>query len=726
MTQEDFKDSVDSEEESVAFPTAKDWKNPPTLGDLKQNLNDAQPSHDRQVTKIDRWLDNLHIRGTAKINPGAGHSKVVPQLIRKQAEWRYAALSEPFLSNSDIFKVSPVTWEDKAAAEQNQLVLNHQFNTRINKTRFIDSYVRAAVDEGTVIVRVDWVFSEKAVKRMEPEVELIPAPEMYPMFEQLDQMLSGNPTEYTRDVPAELKYAHEVFQATGVPHKPKIVGQTEVEEMVTVENHPTLEVCDYRNVTIDPLCQGDIDNASFVIYSFETSKSELEKDGRYQNLDKINIEHNSALGDPDHDTENLENFNLSDEARKKFVLYEYWGYWDYNDTGIAEPIVASWVGSTLVRLEANPYPDKKPPFVTAQYLPVRRAIYGEPDGHLLEDNQQIVGAVTRGMIDLMAKSANGQTGIRKDALDIVNRRKFDQGRDYEFNPNADPRQVIYTHQFPEIPQSAQFMLQLQNMEAESITGVKAFTGGISGDSLGKTATGARGALDAASLRELGILRRLSDGVIQIGRKIIAMNSEFLDETEVVRITNDEFVPVHREDLAGNFDLQLAISTAQEDNAKAQELAFMLQATGDTMDASLKQIILADMMKLRKMPDLAKRIEEYQPQPDPMQQQMQQLEIQLLQAKIKNEMSQAMENQAEAMLDQAKALTEQAKARQLTSDADQKDLSYVEQESGVTQERELEQRQAQAAANMQLKSFEAQLEDKRRERDQLDAYLKKLG
>jgi hypothetical protein len=67
--------------------------------------------------------------------------------------------------------------------------------------------------------------------------------------------------------------------------------------------------------------------------------------------------------------------------------------------------------------------------------------YGEPDGELLEDNQRVVGAITRGMLDTMGRSANGQTGIRKDMLDATNRRKFEKGLDYEFNPNVDPRRA---------------------------------------------------------------------------------------------------------------------------------------------------------------------------------------------------------------------------------------------------------------------------------------------
>ena len=39
------------------------------------------------------------------------------------------------------------------------------------------------------------------------------------------------------------------------------------------------------------------------------------------------------------------------------------------------------------------------------------------------------------MIDIIGRSANGQMGIRKDALDVTNARKFEQGADYKFNSN---------------------------------------------------------------------------------------------------------------------------------------------------------------------------------------------------------------------------------------------------------------------------------------------------
>lgn len=700
------------------------WANPPTLRELKQDFQDAKPSHDDHVTEVGEWLDNLNITGKAKVTSVNGGSAIVPKLIRKQAEWRYAALSEPFLSTDDMFNVRPNSPEDRDAAMQNQLLLNTQFNTYLDKTAFIDEYVRTAVDEGTVAVKTSWVFKEEEQEVDEPTVAYRVNPAVAPLHEQLSQLLASSPSTYATNVPKEVQQAHSMSLEQGVPIEPVVSGYKKVKKMVTVANHPTAEICEYKNLTIDPTCSGVIEKANFAVYHFESSLAELKKDGKYTNLDRINVDNNSVLGEPDHAASaGTRSFSFSDKPRKKLVVYEYWGFWDIDGDGTVKPIVAAWVGSTLIRLEANPYPDKKIPFVVRQYLPVRKSVFGEPDGVLLEDNQKILGAVTRGMIDVMGKSANGQTGVRKDALDITNRRKFEQGMDYEFNAHIDPRQAIYMHTFPEIPQSAQFMLQLQNMEAESMTGVKSFSQGVSGASLGDVAAGIRGALDAASKRELGILRRLSSGIQEVGRKFISMNAEFLSEEEVVRITDEKFVTIRRDDLAGNFDLKLSISTAEEDNNKAQELAFMLQTMGNNMDPAMARIVQADIARLRKMPDLARKIEEYQPQPDPLAQEEARLRIELLRAQVATEQAKSIGHQANAELSSAKAGTEQVKQGHIKSDTDLKNLDFVEQESGVKQERALQQTGEQARSQVQLKLLDGDLQREAHKVDLLKEYMK---
>lgn len=683
-----------------------EWAKEPTLSELKLDVENSASAHRTQVVQIDTWLDYLHTTGVGAAPKEKNKSQAQPKLIRQQAEWRYASLSEPFLSSPDIFELKPVTWEDRNSAMQNGVLLNNQMNTRIDKQHLIDTMVRCAVDTGVAFLKTGWVRETKKVKRMVPQYELTPNPEYMEIMQELDQLKAESPSQYY-EVDLGYRLAHETYETDGIPYAPVQTGMIEEEQEDVVKNHPTLDVISHRNLIVDPTCNGVLENANFIVHKFLTSQSELKKDGRYKNLDKLAVDQAQPLSEPDYSVNAKDKtFNFADKARTKMVAYEYWGFRDIDDSGEVKPFVATWVGDVLIRMEENPFPDEKLPFVAIPYLPVYESVYGESDGSLLIENQKTVGAIQRGMIDVFAKSANGQTAMAKGALDAPNRRKFEEGRDYEFNPGNDPRTAIHMHTFQEIPVSAWQMLQAQNQQAEAMTGVQAFSAGLSGTSLGDTATAVRGALDAASKRELGILRRLAAGVVKAGRKMIAMNAVFLEDKEVIRVTNNAFVDIRRDDLAGNFDISLDISTAEEDNAKAQELSFMLQTVGPNAGWEVTAIILADIARLRKMPDLAKRIEDYQPQPDPIEQQKAQLELALLQAQIVTEQARAAQFGSNAQLHQVKQGTEVAKANALNANADKTNLDFLEQESGVQQERDKELLDKQQQGQAQLQAVQS--------------------
>ena len=703
LIMEQFDDTITKDLNTDQQDKLTDWDNEPSIADLKQNIDDAEIDQDTHKSNVRRWLKNrAAVRKKTK-----NRSNVSPKLIRKQAEWRYSSLSDPFLSTPDIFNVYPTTAGDVNRARQNGLILNKQFNTQINKIKFIDDYVREAVDIGTVIVKLSWESVVEEITETVPEYNYMPddTGQLGEYYMQLMQLRVQDPEQYADHSTLGLDHALDIFQQTGVPVFAKEVGEIEVTKTVETKNQPAVEIPPSENIIIDPSCGGDMTKANFIGEKFKTSIAELKKDGKYENLDQINLATlESPLDNPDYDDgKDAKSFSFKDKARKQFIVYTYWGEWDINNDGTTQQIVASWVGTTIIRMELNPFPDRRPPFVGAVYMPVRESVFGEPDGELLKDNQDIIGAVTRGAIDLLAKSANSQTGMRKDMLDVTNQRRFKNGQDYEFNAQVDPRAGVYQHAFPEIPQSVFNMIDVQNTEAESLTGVKAYNSGISGASLGSVATGVRGALDAASKRELGILRRLAQGVIEVGRKIIAMNAEFLSEEEVVRVTDREFIQVRRDDLAGNFDLRLTISTAEEDNNKAQELAFMLQTAGPNMDLEFSKLIWSDIARLRKMPALAEKIEKYQPQPDPIAQAKAEKEIQLLDAQILKEQALANKHNAEAEasggrgakdsaqaeLNMAKAGEASGKTRMHHALADSQDLSYLQEEDGTKHERDME-------------------------------------
>ncbi len=676
------------------------WSNPPTLADLKSDFDLTKSSHDAHVSDVLGWLAELRPDTKAKVgttsnsspfaanystNVAQTRSTVKPKLIRKQAEWRYTSLTEPFLNTPDVFNVDPKGASDVAAAKQNGLVLNNQINTQLDKVAFIDEYVRACVDEGTVIVKTGWKVETNMTRVEYPVFDILPVTTQEQL--QILQEMSQMPPE---ELEPEMLEALKMSQSNG-PHFPVQTGVELVEEEAVITNQPTWEVCNYNNVRIDPTCNGVLEDAGFIVYDFESSKSQLEKTGLYSNLDKISSS-DTVMADGDHKSAWAETgFEFQDDARKKFVVYEYWGYWDVNNTGKTELMLASWVNGTMIRLEASPFSDGLP-FVAVPFMPLKDSIHGEPDGELLKDNQDISGAIMRGMIDLFGRSANAQTGFRKGALDTVNKRRYERGQDYEFNDVGDAQQSIYMHQFPEIPQSAYNFLALQDQQADGLTGVQSYSEGITGSGLGSTAAAANGALSAAARRELGILRRMADGMKKIGRKFIAMNQEFLSEEETVRITEGEFVTFGVDDLAGKFDLRLSISTAEADEQKAKELAFMLQTTAQSMGIEMTQIILAEIADLRKMPFLAHQIRNWKPEPDPMAEMMQKLEIAKLEAETAKIQAETQKVLAEAGLSGYKALDTQA-------DVDRKNLDYVNEEQGINHAR------AKDLADDQMQSVE---------------------
>lgn len=667
-----------------------DWVNEPILQHLKADLQTAQQEQTVQINKIKAWDNLLKVSGSEKPAKKAGRSSVQPKMVRRQAEWRYSALSEPFLGSNKLFNVTPVTFEDRDAARQNELVLNHQFKTKMNRIFFIDQLIRATVDEGTAVIRVGWNRQTRLVNKTVPTYAMYPitSEEQAQALQQAMAMREESIRHYEKNVPEELKTAVAHYMETGQPVVAIPFGSQEIQVEEPIVNTPTWQLVDPANFFIDPSCEGDIDKALYVIHSYETNKQDLEKNiGQFRNLDKIKWESSTVDSAGHYETNTPVDFSYGDKTKNKATVYEYWGYYDVDGSGALTPIVVSWIGNTIIRMERNPFPDKKFPFVIIPYLPVRRSVYGETDAELIGDNQRIAGALTRGMIDLMGRSANSQQGIAKGTLDATNLTRYRNGEDYEFNPTDHPSGAFYTHTFPEIPASALNLLTIQNQEAEAISGTKSFSGGLSGEAYGDVAAGIRGVLDASSKREMAILRRVAKGVADLGMKTVLMNGLWLSEKEVIRITNEEFVEVFLEDLQGNFDLEVDISTAEIDNAKANDLGFMLQTIGPNIDPLITVQLIADIADLKRMPDLANRLRKWKPEPTPQEQELMQLEIE-------EKRKQVEKLDSEIQLNQAKAQREM-------SQADKTNLDYVEQETGTVHAREMEKQKAQSEGNQNL-------------------------
>jgi len=727
-----------SEELDEQTKELTDWENPPKLTDLQGDFKEALDEHDEQESIIAEWLDNYNMTGASEVKKIKGHSAIAPKVIEKQGEWKYSSLSLPFLAPKNLFSATEGSAYDVKRVRQELKVLNYQVNCKVKKVSFMDKLVRDLSDTGTAILEINWISKKEEVQRIEPiyNYRLTQDPHLPERYLQLLQMKEQSSDLFMQYMNPGLLKALELFTQTGKALEPFEVGEEEITEIVETENHPNASVRKFSNIIIDPTCDGDISKAKFVVKLHEESLSDLRKDGRYVNLDNITTSSNDTLNNPDYDSggDNA-NFEFKDEPRKALLVHTYFGEWDIHDTGVTVPIVVSWVKDTIIRMEQNPFPFSRPPFVIIQNMPKRDSLFGKSDGSLIIDNQKTIGAITRGIIDLFGRSANGQRGTAERFLDIRNERKFLNNEDYKFKRGMHPSESIVEHKYSEIPVSAFNMLQLQNNEVESYSGTKAFSSGINSQALGTNVGGARSALDAASKREAGTILRIKEGLVDVGRMFLAMNAVFLNPEEVERITDEKYVEVRKDDLNSSIDLELDVSSLEDDNERAKELSFMLQTAAPTTDPGEVRMIRAEIARLRKMPALAKRIEEYVPQPDPIEVEKQQLELELLrreiaekEASIEKEKALAIKHiteaeangyrgqkdAAQAELNMSKASTEVAKHRDISSDADIKDLDYLEKHLGLPHRRDMEKQDKDVKSKLKVEEAKANVQQNKQE------------
>ena len=601
--------------------------------EVSKNLND---------NKIAKWegIRDSHLYGTEV----AHKSQYVSDLTKNLLDWQIPSITDPFVNNPDLIDCKPVTHADYAIAEQEQAVLTYQLIQRLDHFSFMRDLVTFVAEKGTAFVKTGWAFEEEEQNVEKP-----------------------------------------VFVVNPITGQQEQIGVEIVREMVTIKNHPTRVLIDPIDVRMDPTCNGDISKASFVIHDFETDLSTLRKDSRYKNLDTLSNELQRDETYQYRDTTDT-TFRFEDDPRKKIIVHEYWGNYDLNGDGIAEPVVVAWVGNTIIRERENPLPGEEIPFVKAVYKKRPNAIWGEPLAAKTDKRQHIDSVLHRGIFDDMKLANNGQTGTKKGFTDEVNLRKMKQGLDFEYNTTmAD----VYQDQYQGLNNSVFTVLEKNISMAESSVGVNMMNHGTGGNALGSSAAAVNATTSSSAKREMHIIRGIAeDCIIPILKKFSKYNSEFLSPEEIMEITDKEYVkPSHD----SQFDIKISIESAETKAAKIQSTGFVLQTMGPNMPQEAQMLLLSRYMKLTGELDIAKQLEEYQPQPDPIEQKKRELEVAKLEAQIRNEDAKGRENEVDIQL-------KAAKTREINSNSDIKDLNYLEQEQGLTHERDLEKLHMNASLN----------------------------
>jgi len=610
------------------------------LTNLKQEFEDAKNAKAIINANIAEWKDRYDAKPLG--NEKKGKSKYVSKDIKKLLKWQLPIILEPFVNTNEITRATGTTPQSAQKAPKVEKLLNYQFCRQFDRYNFLKKAIKVLQKEGKVVIRTGW----------------------------------------------QIKTEKQVVQTPA--------GSIEVE--IPVVNKPDAIIRKNENIFIDPTADGE--KPEFIIERYETTISNLRENKHWFNqsaVEKLAQRKHSKDDDVDNalgairEVEEYtrggsDDFEPTDKSRAKVTVHEYWGKYDINEDGIAEDIVCAWADDIILKLEDNPYPDNELPFVICDFDAEPFMNYGDSAIEDLIDNSQLITIIKRGLIENMASANMGQKGIAKGALDTINKKKFYNGENFEYNKNfGDPWQDEYHN----IGQTPLEMLQILDNDNESLSGVTKNAIGEKTPNL--SATQANQIESATQRRMLDIVRNIAENLVKsILRKWLAYDMEFMSPQEFIYITGEEPIVVDKQDLNGSVHLEMQVTTQAVDDQKAKQLAFLLQTSQQAQDPEITKMLYVKLLKLNKMFEEAKALEEYQPKPDPTQQQTVQLQLAKLQTEIENLKVKALENQADIKL-------KLAKAKEIGSIADLNDLNYVDKATGQDHARELDKIGANALA-----------------------------
>ncbi|MEA1998420.1 MAG: hypothetical protein U9N61_03730, partial [Euryarchaeota archaeon] len=324
-------------------------------------------------------------------------------------------------------------------------------------------------------------------------------------------------------------------------------------------------------------------------------------------------------------------------------------------------------------------------------MPKKGDIHGEPDAELFKDNQDAIGNYKRAVQDMVSEQAIGQEFINERLFaGPLEENNYKEKRTVKFRDGMDPKRDIYKTKIEPVSPSVLNLIDRENAEIETYTGSLTFNRSKGGEnSMHAGDTRVRNSMESSTKREMGVLRRISNLLINIGRKTVMMNQAYLSEEEVIRVTNDEYVKINRDELQGEYDITVEISTPEKDNEMAAKLIMLMQTNQANMNPELAKKIYVEIMNLWKLFGLGDEVEKFEPKPSEEETKIQMLQIEQLElgnkklrmemleiakkiegedSKIEERETRGLENiEADVKLKQAKALLAEAEAEKVQSE-----------------------------------------------------------
>ena len=507
----------------------------------KQDIDAARQVAEIESTQNEKMYQ--YYRGKTMGNEVDGKSKIVSTDVFETVEWLLPAVMDIFSPENGFPVLEPVGPEDVDPAEAMTELIQYQF-WRQNDGEVI---LRQAIKDCMLyrpggIIKYSW---EKVVGMMKKSWVGVPEyaiPHMTP--ENGYQISQMTPTDTGFDVTGykkDLEYDGPRF---------------DVLPPWEFLRHPNA-----KNVKDSPFCAHK--KLCTVDYLKKLGAQRTYDDKPYfTGVDKAVRE---AIKPPSDDVLESRIYNTDslskdeepskDPSRQEVILYEIYGKYDTDGDGILESKKIYMVGSTILRMDDNPY--GCPPFICLRDIEDTHKFSGIPIAELVEDLQRFRTFLIRQMADNMAQQNNATLVFdptKVNQADIFNNLP---GRNIRVKAGVRPADAVVP--LPMVPFSAVTfnVLEYATLLTEQRTGVtKSFK--AVGDSNNQTATGQLTAINQASMRVRLIAKVLASSLADLFRAMVSMNKQFLTQNVWIRLFENKFVEIRPDDLEGRMDMSLNI------------------------------------------------------------------------------------------------------------------------------------------------------------------------
>ena len=569
---------------------------------IKHDFKIAKSAKAEIDDKIAEWND-LYI---GKMKAKENRSKYVAMELAKQIEYMKPNITEPFTNSSHPIRISTTKNEKRARIQQKYL--NNEFTSEFGRVEFMEKLADIKLREGTVWVKTAWNYKE------ENKREVIEHATMEEILQR-----GENPDKITQDDNGKFTVEYNNIKCT--------------------KNSPDAIICRNEHIFPDPDARA-LNELRYMCYRKHMTLSQLKESGKVTDdmLDKLK----GALGSSDdttlgsHRDANAqsygykENANTKDVERQKIAIIEYYGYYDLNGDGIAEPVIAAWAEKQDVNLyfEENYLPNSDIPFYNDVYSAVPFSLWGNGVGFFIKDDQNAKTGIMRGIFDNMALANNGQKFIKHGTLDYINFKRMRNGEKHIF---VNKEGQIEDGAFNQLPSSIQFVLGLVDKEVKEHTGVDA---GSQSVSTANNSEDVSGQLTLAQQRMAGMITSTSELLGKIFNDWLKMAEVFLNNDQIQALfTESEQQDIMAFENSEYTKISFKVATNAQRQIRLQQLNMLMQqakALGQSMPAELINELVAEMFELFDMYDKAEALRTYRPQPTEQDMAMQQLELQAIQ------------------------------------------------------------------------------------------------